>query len=256
MDAVFKALNDPTRRQLLDALRQKDGQTLTQLVEQLDMTRFGVAKHLGLLEDAHLITTIKKGRFKYHYLNAVPLQEVIDRWIEPLLAKPAARGMLALKTHLEKESTMLDTTKPDLVLHTYIDCTHDALWDALTSAEAKAKYHFASNHITGGMAAKDEAIILHKPDGAMMLTEKVLSVTPKSRIETTFQPGWVEAADASRCVFLLEPTPAGMKLTVEHYDTGDGYDGVQDGWSRVFAGLKTYLETGRAHPFPREEPAQ
>ena len=106
------------------------------------------------------------------------------------------------------------------------------------------------------MATKDAAIVLHKPDGTMMLTEKVLSVTPKSRIETTFQPGWVDVADASRCVFLLEQTPAGMKLTVEHYDIGDGYDGVHDGWSRVSAGLKTYLETGRSHPFLRDGAAR
>jgi len=83
MDAIFKALNDPARRALLDSLRAKDGQTLTELEEQLDMSRFGVMKHLKVLEDAHLITTRKSGRFKHHYLNALPLQEVIDHWIEP-----------------------------------------------------------------------------------------------------------------------------------------------------------------------------
>ncbi|MBT8458031.1 MAG: metalloregulator ArsR/SmtB family transcription factor, partial [Alphaproteobacteria bacterium] len=88
MDAIFKALNDPARRDLLDSLRQKNGQSLSELEAQLDMTRFGVMKHLKVLEDASLIVTRKKGRFKYHYLNALPLQEVIDRWIDPFLAKP------------------------------------------------------------------------------------------------------------------------------------------------------------------------
>ena len=128
MDPIFKALNDPTRRALLDALRAKDGQTLTELETHLAMTRFGVMKHLKVLEAATLITTRKEGRFKYHYLNALPLQEVIDRWIEPLLAKPAARAVTSLKSKLEKETPM----KPDFVMQTFIRCTQDALWSALT----------------------------------------------------------------------------------------------------------------------------
>ena len=79
MDLIFKALGDPARRALLDSLRQNDGQSLGDLEAQLDMTRFGVMKHLGVLEEAGLITTRREGRFKYHYLNAAPLQEVVDR---------------------------------------------------------------------------------------------------------------------------------------------------------------------------------
>lgn len=101
MDTIFKALADSTRRELLDALRRKDGQTLTELEAASDLSRFGIMKHLKLLEEAGLVVTVKKGRFKYHYLNAVPLQEVIDRWIEPLVAKPAARAVLDLKAKLE-----------------------------------------------------------------------------------------------------------------------------------------------------------
>ena len=95
MDAIFKALNDPLRRSILDRLHQKDGQSLQELEEGQDMTRFGVMKHLKVLEEAELITTKKVGRFKYHYLNAVPLQEVLDRWIEPLLSRPAALPVTA-----------------------------------------------------------------------------------------------------------------------------------------------------------------
>ncbi|MCY4335423.1 MAG: helix-turn-helix domain-containing protein [Litoreibacter sp.] len=108
MDAIFKALNDAARRDILDSLRKKDGQTLSELEPQFDMTRFGVMKHLAVLEEAKLITTKKVGRFKHHYLNALPLQEVIDRWIEPLLAKPTARGVLDLKAKLEGAATMTD----------------------------------------------------------------------------------------------------------------------------------------------------
>ncbi|RVT84510.1 ArsR family transcriptional regulator [Rhodobacteraceae bacterium CCMM004] len=252
MDAIFKALNDPARRALLDSLRREDGQTLTQLQSQFDMTRFGVMKHLSVLEAASLITAVKRGRFKYHYLNAVPLQEVLDRWIEPLLAAPAARGMLTLKSELEKDAAMTDTTKPDLVLHTYIACTRNALWEALTSGAARARYHFASDRVEGNFAAEGDEVRLLKPDGGRMLTERVISITPKDRIETTFQPGWVEAVEASRVVFSLDEIATGMKLTIEHYGLGEGTGHVNEGWSKVLAGLKTYLETGEGHRFYEE----
>ena len=144
MDAIFKALNDPARRDILDSLRREDGQTLGALEAQFEMSRFGVMKHLGVLEGAGLITTKKAGRFKHHYLNALPLQEVIDRWIEPLLAKPAARGLLDLKTQLEGAAKM---TRPDFVMQTFIRCKQDALWEALTDASQMARYHFLATRI-------------------------------------------------------------------------------------------------------------
>jgi len=81
MDAVFKALADPSRRDLLDRLRAENGQTLCQLCERLDMTRQAVSKHLGLLEEANLVATVKRGREKLHYLNPVPIHEIAERWI-------------------------------------------------------------------------------------------------------------------------------------------------------------------------------
>src|SRR5258706_15596386 len=81
MDAVFKALADPSRRKLLDRLRKSDGQTLTELCERLDMTRQAVTKHLLLLEKANLVSVVWRGREKLHYLNPVPLHEIYERWI-------------------------------------------------------------------------------------------------------------------------------------------------------------------------------
>ena len=106
MDAIFKALADDTRRMILDVLRDQDGQTLGELEASLEaqgveMTRFGVMKHLKVLEGVSLVISRKQGRFKYHYLNVVPLQQVIDRWIEPLTQKPLARATLDLKAKLE-----------------------------------------------------------------------------------------------------------------------------------------------------------
>lgn len=252
MDDIFKALNDETRRALLDALRDRDGQSLGDLESRLAMTRFGVMKHLRVLEDANLITTVKKGRFKYHYLNALPLQEVIDRWIEPLLAKPGARAVLTLKSQLEGKTAMpLDTAKPDLVLHTYIDCAHDALWDALTRGDLMRNYHFASQAVDGNHESPGDVITLSAADGSAMLVMKLLSIDPKSRIEMTFQLPRRDAA-ASRCIYLVDPSATGMKLTIEHYDLGPGSEHVNDGWTRFMAGLKTWMETGKTRRFGPE----
>jgi DNA-binding transcriptional ArsR family regulator len=81
MDAVFRALADPTRRQLLDSLHARNGQTLNALCAEMDMTRQAVTKHLAILEEANLVTTVRKGREKEHYLNPVPINEIADRWI-------------------------------------------------------------------------------------------------------------------------------------------------------------------------------
>src|SRR6188472_2332598 len=102
MDEVFKALADPTRRSLLDELFNEDGQTLTALEERLPMTRFGVMKHLKVLEEAGLVVTRRRGREKLHFLNPVPIRLVHDRWVSKY-AEPWAEGLADLKKDLEKE---------------------------------------------------------------------------------------------------------------------------------------------------------
>jgi DNA-binding transcriptional ArsR family regulator len=81
VDRVFKALADPTRRRLLDTLRAQSGQTLGELCAHLDMTRQAVSQHLGRLEDANLVATVRRGREKLHYLNPIPIHEIHERWI-------------------------------------------------------------------------------------------------------------------------------------------------------------------------------
>src|SRR6188768_2568741 len=102
MDEVFKALADPTRRGLLDALRERDGQTLSALESGLPMTRFGVMKHLRVLEDAGLVTTRKRGREKLHFLNPVPIRLIHDRWVSKY-AEPWAAALSGLKEQLEEQ---------------------------------------------------------------------------------------------------------------------------------------------------------
>jgi DNA-binding transcriptional ArsR family regulator len=100
MDAVFRALADPTRREILDALFAEDGQTVTQLAERFDgMTRFGVMKHLGVLEEAGLVIPVRQGRTKRLYLNPVPIEQVANRWISKYAARFTS-ALVALEDHI------------------------------------------------------------------------------------------------------------------------------------------------------------
>lgn len=246
MDTIFKALGDPARRKLLDSLRAQDGQSLTELEAHLDMTRFGVMKHLKVLEEAGLVVTKKQGRFKYHYLNAVPLQEAIDRWIEPLIAKPMARGLIAVKANLEGTDKMLDAPlKPDFVHQTFIRTSQDALWNALTNADQIGAYHFACDRAEGDAEVGSPTRML-RADGSTMLTQTTIALDPKTRIEMTFEPNWFESENkASRIVFLISPEGPMCKLTCEHYQIPEGQEGVREGWARHVASLKSWLETGQ-----------
>lgn len=100
-DRVFKALADPSRRLLLDLLFERDGRTLTELESRLEMTRFGAMKHLRVLEDAGLVVSRKVGRTRLHHLNAVPIRQIHDRWIDKFTERSAS-ALLELKRHLEE----------------------------------------------------------------------------------------------------------------------------------------------------------
>src|ERR687883_1077008 len=134
MDEVFKALADPTRRELLDRLRAEDGQTLSALERRLPMTRFGAMKHLRVLEEANLVVTKRRGREKLHFLNPVPIRLVHDRWVSKY-AEPWAAGLSELKRDLE-DRTM------EKVFEIYIKTTPERLWEAITDPELRAKYSF------------------------------------------------------------------------------------------------------------------
>src|SRR3954454_571758 len=134
MDAVFRALADPTRRSLLDELFKADGQTLTALEGRLPMSRFGVMKHLKVLEDAGLVVTKKRGREKLHFLNPVPIRLVHDRWVSKY-AEPWASTLTGLKRTLE-DRTM------EKIFEIYIKTTPERLWQAITDPAMRAKYNF------------------------------------------------------------------------------------------------------------------
>src|SRR5579859_4537718 len=134
MDDVFRALADPTRRALLDELFREDGQTLSALERGLPMTRFGVMKHLRLLEEAGLVVTRRRGREKLHFLNTVPIRLVHDRWVSKY-AEPWAAMLSGLKTNIEENQM-------EKVFEIYIKTTPERLWQAITDEELRRRYSF------------------------------------------------------------------------------------------------------------------
>ncbi len=135
MDEVFKALADPSRRLLLDSLNERNGQTLRELCSGLDMARQSVSKHLAVLEEANLVTTVRRGREKLHYLNAAPINEITDRWINRY-EEGRVHALADLKRALE--DTTMD--KPSFVYTTYIKTTPEQLWKALTEPAFTERY--------------------------------------------------------------------------------------------------------------------
>src|SRR4051812_15445655 len=136
MDDVFKALADPTRRALLDELFREDGQTLGALEAKLPMSRFGVMKHLRILEVAGLVVTRRRGREKLHFLNPVPIRLVHDRWVSKY-AEPWAASLSKLKQDLENKTM-------EKVFEIYIKTTPERLWHAITDTEMRRKYNFGA----------------------------------------------------------------------------------------------------------------
>jgi uncharacterized protein YndB with AHSA1/START domain len=246
MDDVFKALADPSRRALLDALRAKDGRTLGELETVLpNLTRFGVMKHLRVLEDAHLIASRKVGREKFHYLNPVPIQTLSDRWISRF-AQPFAMAMTDLKTRLESP----EMQPPKQVYEILIKASPQAVWNALTSPEMTPVFNFGAK-VEGDWRAGGK-LTYWTPDGSVMWDGDILECRPPHRLVTTFRANWQPdfAGDRpSKCTYEIAEAMSGVaKLTVVHEDFDQEtatYTSVAQGWMVILSGLKTLLETGK-----------
>ncbi|MFC5803730.1 ArsR/SmtB family transcription factor [Streptomyces formicae] len=264
MDEVFKALADASRRRLLDGLNARDGQTLRELCAGLDMTRQSVSKHLAVLEAANLVTTVWRGREKLHYLNAVPINAIADRWISQY-DRERVRALDDLKAALEQEP-MNDT--PSFVYTTYIKTTPERLWQALTDPAFTRRYW--------GVTLTSD----WKPGSAMTWEQFGVTVSDPEQVVLESEPGrrlaytWhtftpefatacglsdeltarVSAEPRSKVTFEIEPVDDMVRLTVVH----DGFppqsavrEGVSQGWPAIVAGLKTLLETGEALTEPQ-----
>jgi DNA-binding transcriptional ArsR family regulator/uncharacterized protein YndB with AHSA1/START domain len=261
LDDAFKALADPSRRLLLDRLNERNGQTLRELCSGLGMARQSVSKHLAVLEAANLVTTVRRGREKLHYLNAAPIDEIAKRWITRY-ERDRVHALADLKQALEDTPV----NRPSFVYVNYIRTTPERLWQALTEPAFTERYWgmvFHSDWKTGSR------YVLHQFGLSIADDEQVvLEAEPYRRLSYTWHtvtPEWADALaltdDArerlqaeprSTVTFDIEPLDdEQVKLTVVH----DGLDPeglmaslIGNGWPRVLSNLKTLLETGEALP--------
>jgi uncharacterized protein YndB with AHSA1/START domain len=243
-DKVFKALADGTRRHLLDLLHEDNGQTLSQLCAGLDMTRQSVTQHLSLLEAANLISVVRRGRERLHYLNPVPLHEIQDRWIDKF-ERPRLRVLRDLKQRLEDD--MAD--KPSFVYVTYIESTPEKVWHALTDPDLTAQYWGHRNVSDWAEGSRWEH---QRTDGsavADVIGTVVVSEPPK-RLVTTWAAPDDSAGASSTVTFDIEPYQGIVRLTVTHDDLVDDAEraAAAGGWASVLSNLKSLLENGRPLP--------
>lgn len=264
MDDVFKALADATRRRLLDSLNARDGQSLRELCSDPEMTRQAVTKHLAVLEAAGLITAVRRGRERLHYLNAAPIADIAQRWINNY-DRERVHALSDLKHALEGHPM----SKPEFVYVTYIKTTPEQLWQALTDPAFTSRYwgvEFESGWEKGSPVVWNEfGVRMSHPDQVVLVSEPFRRL---SYTWHTFTPEWGEALkqrgmepdiDAlaaeprSKVTFDIEETGDAVKLTVVH----DGFEpgsrvlsDVSQGWPSLLSNLKTLLETGEPYEKP------
>jgi DNA-binding transcriptional ArsR family regulator/uncharacterized protein YndB with AHSA1/START domain len=263
-DRVFKALADPTRRYLLDALFTRDGRTLTELESELEMTRFGVMKHLKVLEEAGLVVPRRSGREKFHFLNPVPIRLLHDRWIDKYTESHVS-ALADLKTALEgtMSDTATETAVTTQVYRIWIKATAQQVWTAITSPDWSHRYGYGgyvSFDLRPGGAFSAKADERGKQYGMPedLLEGEVVEVDEPRKLVQTWHPIWspeIAAEPHTRLTYELEETDGVTRLTLTHELAGaplaaaqaGGSDGpTGGGWAEVLSDLNTLLETGSA----------
>ncbi|MEU8803628.1 metalloregulator ArsR/SmtB family transcription factor [Spirillospora sp. NPDC048819] len=260
-DLAFKALADPTRRFLLDLLFARDGRTLGELESEVEMTRFGVAKHLRVLEDAGLVVPRRSGREKLHFLNPVPIRLIHDRWIGKYTEQPVA-ALADLKRELETDMTTTETggDRTVQVYRVYIKATPQAIWDAITKPEWTVKFGYQAPveyDLRPGGAFRGLASDVMKQHGApdVVIDGEVIESDPPRRLVQTWRALFLGEAH-TRLTYEIEDDETGIsRLTVTHDVTGAPQTAAQaageipeagGGWSQTLSDLKTLLETGES----------
>ena len=248
---AFRALADPSRRLLLDRLFERDGQTLGELTAHLPaMTRFGVMRHLGVLETAGLISTRREGREKRHFLNPVPIRRIHDRWISKYAA-PVVGAMSALKGHLEAPPMAIPPDGVDHVYSIFINAPPERIWRAITDGDETVQYYYGtrvrSDWNVGSPVRYDY------PDGTVAADGEVIALDPPRRLEMTFHARWdpeIEAEGPVRQVWEIEPGERATKLTVTQVGlTARQAEEFGGGMVFIVSGLKSVAEgTGAAVP--------
>jgi uncharacterized protein YndB with AHSA1/START domain/DNA-binding transcriptional ArsR family regulator len=271
-DDVFRALADPSRRELLDRLNSQGGQSLVELCAGLDMKRQSVSKHLAILERADLVVTSRRGRVKLHYLNAAPINEISERWINRY-HRHRFEALSDLKRALEGDSMQ----RLEFVYKTYINTTPEKLWQALTDPAFTKRYwglSFVSDWRVGSTITWElEGKGVSIADPAQVIVES----EPFRRLSYTWHTFTKEWAGAygispeatavyageprSKVTFEIEQVGQMVRLTVLHdgFDEGSAVLGaISDGWPLLMSSLKTLLETGEVLPeaTPASSPAE
>jgi len=249
MDQVFKALADSTRRLLLDRLREQNGQTLRELCEHLDMARQSATQHIDLLVRANLVTVVRRGRERLHYLNPVPIHEIEERWISGF-DKLRLQMISAIKNRAEEYAMAEESGPvPTYVYVTYIRASAQQVWQALTDADLTARYwgHANVSDWQPGSAWEHRRV---DGSGAIDVVGKVLESEPPTRLVLTFEDAPDEDREASVVTFLVEPHQEIVRLTVTHENLPNlaMLNGISSGWPAVLANLKSLLETGDVLP--------
>ena len=244
MDDVFRALADPTRRDLLDRLFQQDGQTLSALAADYPMTRIGVMKHLQILEDVRLVVTRRRGREKLHFLNPIPIRLVHDRWVSKY-AEPWVAVLSDIKQELER--TM------EKVFEIYIRTTPERLWEAITDSEIRTKFQFGNRVESTWAPGSAYRVTNPHADGPLIEGENV-EVDPPRRLVQTARALWgddVVKEGTTRVTWEIEPVGDSCRLTVTHDQLREGANSqLFGGWPMILSGLKTWIETGEVLTTP------
>ncbi len=239
VEQVFKALADPTRRELLDELFRHDGQALGALAGRFDMTRVAVAKHLRLLEGAGLVAVHRRGREKLHYLNPIPIRLVHDRWVSKYTEAWAA-SLVDLKRDLE--------ASVEKIFEIYIRTSPERLWQAITDPEVRARYQFGAA-IKSDWTSGSSYQVTHDGAPGSLIEGENLKIDPPRRLVQSYRAVWgddVAAEGTSRVTWQIEPVGDSCRLTVTHDQLREDADEhLYGGWPMILSGLKTWLETGQ-----------
>ncbi len=239
VEPVFKALADPTRRELLDELFRHDGQTLVALAARFAMTRVAVAKHLRLLEDAGLVIAHRAGREKLHYLNPVPIRQVYDRWVSKYTEAWAA-GLVDLKRDLEASM--------EKIFEIYIRTSPTLLWQAITDPAVRARYQFGAR-VESDWTPGSSYQVRHESAPGPLVEGENLEIDPPRRLVQSYHAVWgqdIAAEGTSRVTWQIEPVGDSCRLTVTHDQLRqDADEHLYGGWPMILSGLKTWLETGQ-----------
>jgi uncharacterized protein YndB with AHSA1/START domain/DNA-binding transcriptional ArsR family regulator len=241
---AFRALADPSRRLLLDQLYERDGQTLGELTGLLpEMTRFGVMRHLDVLESAGLISTRKEGREKRHFLNPIPIRLIHDRWISKY-SEPVLGAMSALKDHLEGHRMAVPPDGIDHVYSIFINASPERIWQAITSGDDTVQYYYGTRVSSDWQPGSP--LRYDYPDGTPAADGEVLAADPPKRLEMTFRALWdpeLAAEGHVRQLWELEEADGATKLTVTSFaltpKLAASYTG---GMVFIVSGMKSHLE--------------